>query len=67
MKKVSGYISARPLGSYNFEFYVEDSATDREIREKVDEICEFSMDYKVEEGYVAEQKTVYRKKEDWEL
>ena len=67
MKKVSGYISARPLGSYNFEFYVEDSATDREIREKVDEICEFSMDYEVEEGYVAKQKTVYRKKGDWEL
>lgn len=66
MKKVSGCISCRPLGSYDFEFYVEDSATDKEIAEKVDEICEFYMDYEVEDGYVAEQQTVYRKKQAWE-
>lgn len=66
MKKVSGRISCRPLGSYDFEFYVEDNATDKEISEKVDEICEFYMGYDVEPGYVAEQQTVYRKKEVWE-
>ena len=28
MKKVSGYISVRPLGCYDFEFYVDDNATE---------------------------------------
>lgn len=66
MKRVTGYISVRPLGDYDFDFYVEDSATDEEIREKIDEVVQFSMDYKVEEGYIAEQQTVYRKKYPWE-
>lgn len=66
MKRVTGYISVRPLGDYDFDFYVEDSATDKEIREKIDEVVQLSMDYKVEEGYIAEQKTVYRKKYPWE-
>ena len=55
MKKVSGYVSARPLGSYDFEFFVEDSITEEEIKRMVDNEIRFSMDYsmdyKVEEGY----------------
>ena len=66
MKRVTGYISTRPLGSYDFEFFVEDSATDQEIKQKVEDMLEFSMDYKVEEGHIAEQQTVYRKKYPWE-
>lgn len=66
MKRVTGYISARPLGDYDFEFFVEDSVTDQEIKQKVEDMLEFSMDYEVEEGYIAEQKTVYRKKYPWE-
>lgn len=66
MKKVSGYFSVRALGTYNFEFYVEDDVTDAEIAQEVDRIAEVSMDYRVEEGYVAEQQTVYRKKQLWE-
>ncbi len=31
MKKVSGYISVRALGCYDYEFYVDDDATDEEI------------------------------------
>ena len=31
MKKVSGYVSVRALGCYDFEFYVDDDATDEEI------------------------------------
>ena len=66
MKRVKGYISTRPLGSYDFEFFVEDSMTDQEIKNKVEDMLEFSMDYQVEEGYIAEQQTVYRKKYPWE-
>ena len=66
MKRVTGYISTRPLGSYDFELFVEDSVTDQEIKQKVEDMLEFSMDYQVEEGYIAEQQTVYRKKYPWE-
>lgn len=51
MKKVSGYISVRPLGSYDFEFFVEDSTTEEEIKRMVDNEIELYMDYKIEEGY----------------
>lgn len=66
MKRVKGYISTRPLGSYDFEFFVEDSMTDQEIKNKVEDMLELSMHYDVEEGYVAERQTVYRKKHSWE-
>ena len=36
MKKVSGYVSARPLGCYDFEFFVDDNTTDEEIKQNVD-------------------------------
>lgn len=32
----------------------------------IDDVAEMSMDYHVEEGYIAEQQTVYRKKQPWE-
>lgn len=38
MKKVSGYVSVRPLEHYNFEFFVNENTTDEGIQEKVDEI-----------------------------
>lgn len=47
-------------------FFVEDSVTDQEIKQKVEDMLELSMHYDVEEGYVAEQQTVYRKKHSWE-
>lgn len=66
MKKVTGYIECRPIGCYDYEFYVEDDATEKEIEEKIEEYCQLSMWHTVEEGYIAEQQTVYRKKYDWE-
>lgn len=48
MKRVKGYISTRPLGSYDFEFFVEDSMTDQEIKNKVEDMLELSMHYDVE-------------------
>ena len=35
MKKVSGWVSSRPLGCYDFEFYVDDNTTNKEIKEMV--------------------------------
>nr|DAH17017.1 MAG TPA: Saposin-like type B, region 1 [Caudoviricetes sp.] len=62
MKKVTGYIDIRALGCYDFEFYVEDDATDEEIKEQVDKVCNYYIDYEVEEGYEAYTETCYRKK-----
>lgn len=62
MKKVSGYISVRALGTYDYEFYVDDDATDEEIEQKVAEYEQMSHNYSVEEGYEAYTETRYRKR-----
>lgn len=51
MKKVSGWVSSRPLGCYDFEFYVDDNTTDKEIKKMIDETIELRVRYKVEEEY----------------
>lgn len=66
MKKITGYVSVRPLGSYDFEFYVDDNTTDEEIQRMIDDELELSQGYEVEEGYIKEQTITYRKKYDWE-
>lgn len=66
MKKITGYVSVRPLGSYDFEFYVDDNTTDEEIQRMIDDTLELSQGYEVEEGYIKEQTVTYRKKYDWE-
>lgn len=66
MKKVSWYISVRPLGCYDFEFYVDDNATEEEIKQEIDNMCEYSMYYDVEEGYEEYTEVRYRKKSDWQ-
>lgn len=65
MKKVTGCIDVHALGHYDFEFYVEDDATDEEIKERVDEVCDYYIDYDVEAGYEAYTETRYRKKGSW--
>ena len=61
MKKVSGYVSVRALGCYDFEFFVDDNATDEEIQEQVDKTMELSCHYDVEEGYEEYTEVKYRK------
>lgn len=56
MKKVSGYISVRALGTYNYEFYVDDNATKEEIEQKVKE-----YGYNVEQGYEVYTAKKYKK------
>ena len=62
MKRVTGCIDVRALGCYNFEFYVEDNLTEEEIKKKVEDVCDYYIDYEVEEGYEAVQKIVYQKR-----
>lgn len=64
MKKVSGYISVRALGCYDFEFYVDDNATNEEIEEMVNATMQLSHNYTVEEGYEEYTEVCYRKKEE---
>ena len=64
MKKVTGYIYVRALGEYDWEFYVPDDATNDEIKEQVEKICHYAIDYTVEEGYEEYTETCYRKKCD---
>ena len=51
MKKITGYVSVRALGTYDFEFFVEDETTDEEIKQKVKDTMQLSYDYWVEPGY----------------
>lgn len=62
MKKVSGYVSVRALGCYDFEFYVDDNATDEEIEAEVEKVMQISHHYSVEEGYEKYTEVCYRKK-----
>ena len=51
MKRVTGQVGMRPLGDYEFDFMVEDDATDKEIKARIEEELEYYMFYDVEEGY----------------
>lgn len=51
MKKVEGSITVRALGRHHFSFFVDDDATDSEIDAKVEAVCNYHIDYTVEEGY----------------
>ncbi len=64
MKRVKGYIFVRPLGEFNFDFYVPDDTTDEEIKKLMDEKIEFFMDYEVEEGYEEYTEVKYRKRDN---
>ena len=66
MKKVSGCIDVRALGHYDFEFYVDDDATNEEIKKKVEDACDYYINYDVEEGYEEYTEIRYRKKNSWE-
>lgn len=66
MKKVSGCIDVRALGHYDFEFYVDDDATNEEIKKKVEDVCDYYINYDVEEGYEEYTEIRHRKKNSWE-
>lgn len=59
MKKVTGCIDVRALGHYDWEFYADDDATDEEIKEQVDKICNYYIDNK--------KLVIVRKKVDFDV
>ena len=63
MKKVTGYVSVRALGTYDFEFFVEDDATDEEVAREVENTMQISYDYSVEPGYKKRTVEEYYKEE----
>lgn len=65
MKKVSGCIDVRALGHYDFEFYVDDDVTNEEIKKKVEDACDYYINYDVEEGYEEYTEICHRKKNSW--
>ena len=66
MKKVTGCINVRALGEHEFEFYVADDFSDKEIKKMVEEVCDYYIDYEVKEGYkeIVKTTTEYVKKEE---
>lgn len=62
MKKVSGYISVKALGCYDYEFFVDDSTTDEEIEQMVNDRIMMSSYYDVEEGYEEYTAVYYSKR-----
>lgn len=63
MKRVKGSIYVRALGEYEFEFYVDDNVSNEEIKDRVDEVCDYCITYDVDEGYIEETVKRYRKVE----
>lgn len=64
MKKVSGYINARPLGEFDFEFYVPENMSDEQIEEEIKKKYECYIHFETEDGYeeITETITRYEKK-----
>lgn len=64
MKKVSGCIHVRPLGEFNFEFYVPEDMPNEQIRAKIKREHECYIAFETEDGYeeITETVTRYKKK-----
>ena len=62
MKRIKGCIYVRALGQHYFEFYVDDNTTDEEIKRRVEDVCDYYIDYNVEDGYEEYTETRYRKR-----
>lgn len=51
MKKVKGAMTVHGLGTKPFEFFVPDNAGPKSIESKAHAVCNYSIEYEVEEGY----------------
>ena len=58
MKKATGYINCRPLGSFDFELMVPDDMNDDDIEELIKEKNECYIHFDVDPGYEEVTKTI---------
>lgn len=61
-EKITGILKAKGFDDYNFEFYVDDNMTEKQIEMEVYQRAGFSLDWTEEDGYEPYTVTMYRKK-----
>ena len=64
MKKITGVLKVKGLEDCNFEFYVDDNMTEKQIEMEVYQRAGFSLDWTEVSGYEPYTVTMYRKKRD---
>lgn len=66
MKRVKGWISVRPIGCWDFDFFVDDNMPEREIEDMIMDEAEYSFHYDIEPGYEKYTEVKYRKRDDYD-
>ena len=66
MKRVKGWISVRPIGCWDFDFFVGDNMSEREIEDMIMDEAEYSFHYDIEPGYEKYTEVKYRKVDGYE-
>ena len=61
MKRVKGWMSVRPIGCWDFDFFVDDDMSKEEIEEMIMDEAEYSFHYDIESGYEEYTEVKYRK------
>lgn len=62
MRRVKGWFSCRPIGCFDYDFFVDDDTSYEEIERKIDDMLEISSFFEVEDGYEAYNEIIYHKK-----
>lgn len=66
MKRVKGWISVRPIGCWDFDFFVDNNMSEREIENMIMDEAEYSFHYNIEPGYEKYTEVKYRKRDDYD-
>lgn len=66
MKRVKGWISVRPIGCWDFDFFVDDNMSEREIEDRIMDEAEYSFHYDIEPDYEEYTEVKYRKRDDYD-
>lgn len=66
MKRVKGWMSVRSIGCWDFDFFVDDNMSEREIENMIMDEAEYSFHYDIEPGYEKYTEVKYRKVDGYE-
>ena len=61
MKRVTFEYGCRALGYTDGEFFVDENTSDSEIQKQIEDMANFSIIFRTEDGYEERTETVYRK------